>query len=169
MAGRLTNGCVAVHGREQLDHSRQQLQRSKISGADQGAYRVAIQTLESKGLPSSLTGDQRVVRSGPGTNKQLSVQGLVWAPHTGFEFDLVANDAVAALTGGAVVSELVAGASAQANNFLITVDTQPSTSKFVFAATAGNSGTTTVRTVLAYRTDGFYELKSRRVLNLTPE
>jgi hypothetical protein len=141
----------------------------EISGADQGAYRVAIQTLESKGLPSSLTGDQRVVRSGPGSNKQLSVQGLVWAPHTGFEFDLIANDAVAALTGGAVVSELVAGASAQANNFLITVGTQPSTSSFVFTATARNSGTTTVRTLLTYRTDGFYELTSRRVLNLTPE
>jgi hypothetical protein len=141
----------------------------EISGRNQGAYRVGIQALESTGVPSTLTGEDRVVLSGPGSNKQLSVQGLVWAPYTGFEFDLIANDAVGALTGGAVVSELSAGASAQANNFLITVGTQPSSSSLVFTATAQNSGTTIVRTVLTYRTDGFYELTSRRVINLTPE
>jgi hypothetical protein len=142
----------------------------EVSGRDQGAYHVAIQTLETDALhASTLNGEQRVVQTGSGSNKQLSIQGLVWAPFTGLAFDLIANDAVAALTGGAVVAELSAGASAQANNFLITVDTQPSTSNFVFTATAQNSGTTVVRSVLTYRTDGFYELKSRRVLDLTPE
>jgi hypothetical protein len=142
----------------------------EISGRDQGAYHVAVQALEDDPVrASTLNGEQRVVQTGSGSNKQLSIQGLVWAPYTGLAFDLIANDAVAALTGGAVVSELSAGASAQANNFLITVDTQPSTNSFEFTATAQNSGTTAVRAVVTYRTDGFYELKSRRVLGLTPE
>lgn len=141
----------------------------EVSGSAQGSYNVGIQALETQGTPSNLGGDDRIVRSGPGTNKQLSVQGLVWAPNTGFEFDLIANDAVAALTGGAVVSELVAGASAQANNFLISVDTQPSEASFRFTSTAANSGTTSIRTNLTYRTGGFYAVTSRRVLNITPE
>ncbi len=141
----------------------------EISGRAQGDYNVGLQALEVNGVPSTLGGNDRIVLSNSGTNKQLSVQGLVWAPYAGFEFDLIANDAIAALTGGAVVAELSAGASAQANNFVIKVDTQPSTANFVITATATNEGTTTVRTVITYRTDLEYAVLSRRITEITPE
>ncbi len=141
----------------------------EVSGSSHDGYNVGLQALETNGVPSTITGDSRIFLSGPGSNKQLAMNGLVWAPYAAFEFDLIANDAVAALTGGAVVSELVAGASANANNFVIRVDTQPSTTNFLFEATATNTGTTTVRTLLTYRSDRQYAVLSRRVQDLTPE
>ena len=100
------------------------------------------------------------------------MQGLVWAPFASFVFDLISNDAVAALTGGAVVGELSAGASASANNFVISVDTQATTNVLNLTATATNSGTTSVKAVLDVRTtdvSSTYGVRSRRVLNITPE
>jgi hypothetical protein len=143
----------------------------EVSGSDHGGYNVGIQALEPSdpGNASTITGDGRIVQASSGTNSSLSIKGLVWAPYAGFEFDLIANEATAALTGGAVVAELSAGASAQANNFVISVETQPSLVDFVFTTTATNSGTTRVQTVLTYRTDTEVAIRSRRVLGLTPE
>ncbi|MDJ0770136.1 MAG: hypothetical protein QNJ12_15145 [Ilumatobacter sp.] len=144
----------------------------EISGRAQGAYNVGLQALDAAdagALASTITGDGRIVLSNSGTNKQLSIQGLVWAPQAGLEFDLIANDAVAALTGGAVVAELSAGASAQANNFVIRVDTQPSTANVELTVTATKEGTTKVRTLITYRTDTEYAVLSRRVTEITPE
>jgi hypothetical protein len=141
----------------------------EISGKVHSGYNVGVQALEVNGNASTVGGNGRIVNAGSGTNKQLSIQGLVWAPYAGFGFDLIANDAVAALTGGAVVAELSAGASAQANNFVISVETQPATVDFVFTTTATNEGTTRVRTYLTYRTDTEYAITSRRVMSLTPE
>jgi len=143
----------------------------EISGKAQGLYNVGIQALEGPGA-STVRGDQTIVSTGSGSNKQISVQGLVWAPYASFVFDLISNDAVAALTGGAVVGELSAGASASANNFVISVDTQPTTSVLNLTATAANGGTTSVRAVLDVRTSGVsssYGIRSRRVVGLTPE
>jgi hypothetical protein len=143
----------------------------EVSGRAQGSYRVGLQALEPSdpGNPSTVPGDGRIVRASSGSNSSLSIEGLVWAPYAGFEFDLISNEATAALSGGAVVAELSAGASAQANNFVITV--RPSTAEvdFVFTTTATNTGTTRVRTLLTYRTDFEVAIRSRRVLALTPE
>lgn len=141
----------------------------EVSGRSHGGYNVGMQALETVGDSSDITGNQRIVAVESGGNKQLSVQGLVWAPFAGFEFDLISNDAVAALTGGAVVAELVAGASANANNFVVSVETQPSTSRLQITATADNSGQTEMKTILDYRTDRQYAVLSRRIVDLTPE
>jgi hypothetical protein len=145
----------------------------EVSGKLQGTrYNVGIQALEGAGVASTVRGDQTIVNTGSGSNKQISIQGLVWAPYASFVFDLISNDAVAALTGGAVVGELSAGASASANNFVIKVDTQPTTSLLNLTATAANGGVTSVKTVLDVRTAGVssnYAVHSRRVLYLTPE
>ena len=97
----------------------------EISGRERSGQNVAVQALEAAPYTSTIRGDARLIRTQSGGNKQLSIQGLVWAPYAALEFDLIANDAVAALTGGAVVSEISAGASANTNNFLIRVDTKP--------------------------------------------
>lgn len=141
----------------------------EISGRNHSGFTVGLQALETGGVASTITGNDRILLSNSGSNKQLAINGLVWAPYAGFEFDLIANDAVAALTGGAVVAELVAGASAQANNFVIRVETQPSETNFVITSTAANEGTTAVRTLITYRTDLEYSIISRRVTEITPE
>jgi len=147
----------------------------EISGRVHSGYNVGIQALEENGTPSTIRAGNAaneakyLLRTESGSNKQMSIQGLVWAPYARFEFDLISNEAVAALTGGAVVAALSAGASANANNFVITVETQPSTVDFVFTTTATNRGTTRIRTVLTYRTDTEYAITSRRVRDLTPE
>ena len=84
----------------------------------------------------------------------------------------LANEAVAALTGGAVVSELSAGAAANASNFTIRVLTSPGTKTLRLTTSATNSGTTQVRAVVTVqRSQGAtaYALRSRRVLGLAGE
>jgi hypothetical protein len=144
----------------------------EVSGSAHGLYNVGIQALETEGVPSTVRGNGTIVSTGSGSNKQISVQGLVWAPYASFVFDLISNEAVAALTGGAVVGELSAGASASASNFVIRVDTQPTENVLNLTATAVKDGSTSVRTVLDVRTGGnstSYAIKSRRVVALTPE
>jgi hypothetical protein len=148
----------------------------EISGRLQGTvgadrFNVGLQALETIGVPSALpgAGNDRIVGIDSGSGAQLSIQGLVWAPYTGLTFEGISNDAVAALTGGAVLAELSAGASANTENFVISVETQPTEARFRITTTATNTGTTEVSTLLDYRTDKVYSIISRRVLDLTPE
>ena len=150
----------------------------EISGRERSGQNIAVHALETNGggrNPSTVRGDQRIIRTGPGSNKQLSIQGLVWAPYAALEFDLISNDAVAALTGGAVVSELVAGASANANNFLIRVATKPADKLLNLTTTATSAdgrGSTSVRSVIRVQRDEgatSYAVESRRIVGLTPE
>ena len=150
----------------------------EVSGRERSGQNIAIQALATSGSgrnPSTIQGDQKIITTGPGANKQMSIEGLVWAPYAGLEFDLISNDAVAALTGGAVVSELVAGASANANNFLIRVATKPANKILHLTTTAASpngKGSTTVRSVVRVQRDGAatsYAVESRRIVGLTPE
>jgi hypothetical protein len=141
----------------------------EVTGRDHSGYNVAIQALEATGVASTRVGGETIVATGSGSNKQLAIRGFVWAPEGALLFDQISNTAVAALTGGAVLAGLSAGASASANNFLITVDTQPTEAQLLITTTAVNSGTTSVRSRIIYRTDTTYALQSRRVMALTPE
>ena len=150
----------------------------EISGRERSGQNIAVQALDTSTdgrTASTIQGDQRIITTGPGSNKQLAIQGLVWAPYAALEFDLISNDAVAALTGGAVVSELSAGASANANNFLIRVATTPANKILNLTTTAespDNQGTTSVRSVVTVQRDQgatSYAVNSRRVVGLTPE
>ena len=79
------------------------------------------------------------------------------------------------LTGGAVVSELIAGASANANNFLIRVATKPADKILHLTTTAASpngKGSTSVRSVVRVQTRRCatsYAVESRRIVGLTPE
>jgi hypothetical protein len=147
----------------------------EISGRERSGQNIAVQALQAAPHTSTIQGDERLIKTESGGNKQLSIQGLVWAPYAALEFDLISNDAVAALTGGAVVSEISAGASANTNNFLIRVDTKPSTKELELTTTAvseGGQGSTSVKAVVTVQVDKgatSYALKSRRVVGLTPE
>jgi hypothetical protein len=151
----------------------------EISGRDQGGQLVGLQALEAAGLPSTIQGDRPLGPSGPitrlveinsGEHKQLSIQALVWAPYGSFEFDNVSNEAVAALTGGAVVSEIFLQAPASATNFVVTNGHTAADRRLEITATAvsPNGGTTKVQAIVLYR-DGDYALESRRVMCTTPD
>lgn len=143
----------------------------EVTGRRQDQYNVALLAMEgSAGTASTLNGNDRLLQTNGGNGKQLSVHGLVWAPNAGFQFSNLANDVTAALTGGAVVSELDIGA-ANVPGLTIRVETQEPTRSFTLRSTATNTGTTTIEAQLLYRVDGTnvdYALLSRRVVGLTP-
>ena len=136
---------------------------------DSGRYNLALQALEDRGVPSTLGANDWLVRTATGNKKQLAIEGFVWAPKTGLEFDLISNASVAALSGGAVLSHISAGAAANTNNFVVTAGTGTGTAALLVTSTAVNSGTTTARTKITYRADRQFEVLSRRIVNLTPE
>lgn len=143
----------------------------EVTGYAREGYRVSVYAVEGTGA-STIGGDARILSTDPGNKKQLSIRGLIWAPGAGVEFSNVANQTVAALTGGAIISELSAGAAANANNVTIGVDAAPQTSSILVSSSATNTGTTVVEAVIAYRTSGAstdYAVQSRRVVGLTPE
>ncbi len=144
----------------------------EISGRVHDGYYIGLQALDASSVRSTISGDERILSTDAGNQKQLSVQGLVWAPYAGFEFSNIANDSVEALTGGAALSELELGAAAGTNGLAITVQSQPSVTTYYITAAATNSGTTTVRSHIQYRVEGQAKLVaviSRRVVGLTPE
>lgn len=150
----------------------------EVSGRDQAGQFVAVHALETAGVPSIVHGDDpvglpfptRLIAIGSGGNKQISIQGLLWAPFASIEFDNVSNEAVAALTGGAVVGEVFLQAPASATNFLVGRGGTPADRRLEITSTAvsANGGETSVRAIVTYR-DGDYALESRRVLCITPD
>ncbi len=116
------------------------------------------------GLGNQPTWDDPIVETKSGNNKQLAIQGLVWAPSAGLQFGEVTNDTSAVLRGGAVLAHLDAGASASATGFLIETPAATSSRTLELTSTATNQGTTSIRAVLDWRvTTGETALKSWRV------
>lgn len=133
--------------------------------------RVSLQALDPSG-PNGTTvrGAQEIVTTKSGSGSQMAMRGLVWTPYSSFSFDNLANDVVAALQGGAVVSSLVAGAAAQTDGFLIEVSQQPVETQLLVESTAVNAGTATVRAILDYQpSPPEVSIISRRVVDVTPE
>lgn len=108
---------------------------------------VAIHTLPTHTLDWTTP----VVASSPGNNKQLAVQGMVWAPRGTVEFGEVTNATVAQLTGGAVVASLRADASASITGFVIQVAGSPQADRLQYTATATKNGETQVRVIAQVR------------------
>jgi type II secretory pathway pseudopilin PulG len=150
----------------------------EISGRLQGGRLVSLQALETPGVESVIQGDDpagslplptRLIEVGSGNRKQIALDGLLWAPYASIDLRNVSNDAVAALAGGAVVSEIFLQASGSASNFLVESGSTPGERRLELTATATSSdgATTAVRAVVLYR-DSEYALESRRVMCITP-
>ncbi len=146
----------------------------EVSGRDQGGRHVALMALEDAPRTSTVQGDDagnlRLLKLGSGLNRQVSINGLVWAPFASVAIDGVSNAAVPVLRGGAVVGELHVGATADATNLLVSNGNTPAVRKLEFTSTAvsPNGGETQVRAIVTYR-DGDYALESRRVMCITPD
>jgi hypothetical protein len=116
------------------------------------------------GLGNQPTWDDPVVKTESGNNKQLAIQGLVWAPNAGLQFNEVTNDTSAVLRGGAVLAHLDAGASASATGFLIELPTATTSRMLELTATATSGGSTSIRAVLDWRpSTGETAMKTWRV------
>ena len=133
--------------------------------------RVSLQTIDpGEDGGTTVLGVQEVMTTKGGSGSQMAMRGMVWTPYSSFNFDNIANDVVAALQGGAVVSTLGVGAAAQTDGFLIEVSLQPLETQLQIESTATNTGTATVRAIVDYQpSPPEVSLISRRVLDITPE
>lgn len=143
----------------------------EIAGRDQGGRIVAIQALgPASSNPTTLLADTpRLLKSDSTSASQITVGGLIWAPANSVELSTVTNDAVAAITGGAVIGELHIGAPASATNVLARAGRDDATRTFEITSTvvSPEGGRTSARAVIEYR-HGDVAVLSRRVVCLTP-
>lgn len=133
----------------------------ELSGRLQGNAIVGLQVLDS-----SLAYGTGLLRADPGGGKELSIQGLLWAPYSSITFETIPAKTAAVLRGGAIVASFRGEVSNAASGFVIEVATSPSRAELVIDAIATDSrGSNTVRVVADYRpSTGEIAVKSRRVL-----
>lgn len=113
----------------------------------QGRQYVSIHDLDN-------TFDWRdsVITQGPGSNKDMAIHGMVWAPRARITFAEVANLAKGQLVGGAVISNMDIRAAANTSGLLISVGPNDITGKLLLESTAVLDGqTTTIRSIVDYR------------------
>jgi hypothetical protein len=114
----------------------------------QGKTYVSIHVLDD-----SLTWNDDVVLQGPGTNKDMALHGMVWAPQASITFSNVANTAEAQMLGGGVLSNIKVDASAGASGLVISVEPSDITGLVQLDSTATTSDgrSTTIRSIVDYR------------------
>lgn len=114
----------------------------------QGKNYVSIHVIDG-----SLDGNTNVILQGPGTNKDMAIHGLVWAPEARITFSEVTNTANGQLLGGAVISNADLRSSASAGDFTIAVEPSDLTGRIQLdsVATLADGSTTTIRSVVDYR------------------
>jgi hypothetical protein len=114
----------------------------------QGKTYVSIHVLDD-----SLTSSDDVILQGPGSNKDMAMHGMVWAPQARITFSNVANTAEAQLLGGGVLSNVKVDAAAGTSGLVISVEPSDITGLLQLDSTATTSDgrSTTIRSVVDYR------------------
>ena len=114
----------------------------------QGRTYVSIHVLDD-----SLTWDDDVVLQGPGSNKDMAMHGMIWAPQARMTFANVANIAQAQMLGGGVLSNVKVDSSAGASGLVISVAPSDITGLMQLDSTATTSDghSTTIRSIVDYR------------------
>lgn len=114
----------------------------------QGKSYVAIHLLDS-----SLGPTEDVIFQGPGSNKDMAMHGLVWAPTARITLAEVANTAEAQLLGGAVISNIKVDSSAGTTGLVIAVEPGDITGLLQLdsTATTPDGKSTTIRSIVDYR------------------
>jgi hypothetical protein len=128
----------------------------------QGKNYVSIHVLDN-----SLTYTDNIIEQGPGTNKDMAMHGLLWAPEARITFSEVTNTADGQLLGGAVISNIDMRSSASSIGFIIAVEPSDLHGKMQMDSIAELDGqTTTVRSIVDYRPSTNYAaVTSWRVLD----
>ena len=114
----------------------------------QGKTYVSVHVLDD-----SLTWNDDVILQGPGTNKDMAMHGMIWAPQASITFSNVANTAEAQMLGGGVLSNVKIDASASASGLVISVEPSDITGLVQLDSTATTSDgrSTTIRSIVDYR------------------
>jgi hypothetical protein len=141
----------------------------EISRRRHGNYLVSMQVLASPVLASSTVPiGTAIIASDSGNNKDIAMNGLLWAPYHGISFGTVSAKKDAAIRGGAVVASLIGKIStAGEGGFLIRVPTSEASVELLLVSTALIDGaSTTVRVIADWRpTTGQLAVNSWRVVN----
>lgn len=102
-----------------------------------------------------------------GSNNDVAVHGLFWAPLAAASLGNITNAANGQLLGGLVVARLDTQASASASAFAIGIETSPRDARFLLSSTATLYGqSTTIQAVVQFRpTSSELAINSWRVVN----
>jgi hypothetical protein len=157
---------------------------SKISVLNGGGFEIfrrlinrtylSIYTLGTSGtnyIASTLdwndAGNGWVLETKSGSNNDVAVHGLFWAPKAAASLGNITNAANGQLLGGLVVARLDTQASASASAFSIGIETSPRDAKFLLSSTATLYGhSTTIQAVVQFRpTSSELAINSWRVVN----
>jgi hypothetical protein len=135
----------------------------------QGNSLVSIQALRTTTVnykASTLGYNDDIVFTKSGSNTDLAIHGLLWAPRAQLTFGNVTNRANGQLLGGAAVSRIVLQASASASSFIIRVESSPIAYELRIDATATKNGQSTTMTAVVQVDDqGTTAVNSIRVRN----
>ena len=93
-----------------------------------------------------------ILETKSGSNNDVAVHGLFWAPVAAASLGNITNAANGQLLGGLVVARLDTQASASASAFSIGIETSPRDARYLLASTATLDGhSTTIQAVVQFR------------------
>lgn len=105
-------------------------------------------------LASTVDWNTWMLETKSGSNNDVAIHGLMWAPKAGVSLGNITNAANGQLLGGLVVARLDTQASASASAFLIGIEANPVWAKLLLISTATLDGRSAViRAVVQYRPD----------------
>ena len=118
-------------------------------------------------IASTLGWNDWLLETKSGSNNDVAVHGLFWAPLAGASLGNITNAANGQLLGGLVVANLDTQASASASAFSIGIETSPRDAKFLLSSTATLYGhSTTIQAVVQFRpTSSDLAINSWRVVD----
>lgn len=130
---------------------------------------LALYAVEASGggyTASTLGWNDLILETKSGSNNDVAIHGLMWAPRAKVSLGNITNAANGQLLGGLVVANLDTQASASASAFLIGIETNPADTRLLLISTATlNERSTTIRAVVQFRPDsGELAVNSWRVL-----
>lgn len=115
---------------------------------------VAIRTDGTNYVKSDLDFNDYLIETNSGSNNDVAIHGLVWAPYAAVSLGNVTNAANGQMLGGIVIALLDTQASASATAFSIGIETNPVDAKLLIISTATKNGrSTSIRAVVQYRPD----------------
>ncbi len=129
---------------------------------------VSIYALDAGGpgyTASTLGYNSWILETKSGSNNDVAIHGLVWAPRAGVTLGNITNAANGQLLGGIVIALLDTQASASASAFSIGIEVSPADSRLLLISTATKGGrSTSIRAVVQFRPDsGELAINSWRV------
>jgi hypothetical protein len=116
---------------------------------------LSIYALSTSGAgytASTLGWNSWILETKSGSNNDVAVHGLFWAPVGAASLGNITNAANGQLLGGLVVARLDTQASASASAFSIGIETSPRDARYLLASTATLDGhSTTIQAVVQFR------------------